>query len=75
MFALGDHGSFTGAAGRAGGCGDTARHGSNTAAGLLWTGSTVEEGTGVHGSTAGVGDATVEPLGTELVGLLHGSFY
>jgi hypothetical protein len=38
-------------------------------------GSTVEGSTGAHGSIAGVGDATVEPLGTERVGLLHGSFY
>jgi hypothetical protein len=30
---------------------------------------------GVHGSTTGVGDATVETLGMELAGLLQGSFY
>ena len=34
VFVLGDHGSFTGIAERAGGCGDTARHGSTAAAGL-----------------------------------------
>lgn len=34
VFVLGDHGSFTGIAGRAGGCGDTARHGSIAVAGL-----------------------------------------
>jgi hypothetical protein len=34
VFVLGDHGSFTGIAGRAGGCGDTARHGSIGAGGL-----------------------------------------
>lgn len=34
VFVLGDQGSFAGTAGRAGGCGDTARHGSTAAAGL-----------------------------------------